>query len=202
MEKTWISDEHGNRCSVEYFGIEEAARKALASLIGCSGCSDCSDCSGCSGCSGCSDCSRCSGCSDCSRCSGCSDCSDCSRCSGCFGCFGCFGLENAAPVADEAKALTIPVIEDLHKKVYAAVSKPYALDMSTWHTCETTHCRAGWVVTLAGEQGKSLEARFDTLLAAMNIYDASCPGYEINPVRFFDTDEDAMADIKKMAGVA
>lgn len=29
---TWIKDENGNRCSVEYWGSEEAARKALASL--------------------------------------------------------------------------------------------------------------------------------------------------------------------------
>lgn len=40
-EKTWISDENGNRCSVEYFGSEEAAKTALESLKNCSLCSDC-----------------------------------------------------------------------------------------------------------------------------------------------------------------
>ena len=39
--KTWISDANGNRCSVERWGSEEAARAALATLKDCSGCSDC-----------------------------------------------------------------------------------------------------------------------------------------------------------------
>lgn len=56
---TWLKDENGNRCSVEYFGSEEATQKALDSLKNCR---DCTNCSYCSYCSGCSDCSRCSGC--------------------------------------------------------------------------------------------------------------------------------------------
>jgi hypothetical protein len=70
--------------------------------------------------------------------------------------------------------------------------------MGTWHTCETTHCRAGWVVILAGEEGEKLERFFNTELAAMLIYRES--GYKINPARFFDSNEDAMADMKKLAG--
>ena len=71
--------------------------------------------------------------------------------------------------------------------------------METWHTCEKKHCRAGWVVALAGEAGRKLESRFDTLLAAMKIYDASDPNLKINPCRFFDSDEDVLADMKKLA---
>jgi hypothetical protein len=71
--------------------------------------------------------------------------------------------------------------------------------MDAWHTCANTHCRAGWVVTLAGEEGRALEQRFNTQLAAMKIYDASCPGFKINPCRFFDNNEDALADMKKLA---
>jgi len=71
--------------------------------------------------------------------------------------------------------------------------------METWHTCEKKHCRAGWVVTLAGAEGKELERRFNTELTAMMIYDASCPGYRINPARFYDSNEDALADMKKLA---
>ena len=98
--------------------------------------------------------------------------------------------------------LEVPVIENLHQKLYAAVTaSPEALDMSEVHACATTHCRAGWVVTLAGEAGKKLEERFGWDLAAMKIYDASCPGFTISPVRFYDSDEDALADMKKMAGV-
>jgi hypothetical protein len=69
--------------------------------------------------------------------------------------------------------------------------------MSTWHTCEKKHCRAGWCVTLAGPQGKALEQRFDTCLAAMLIYEAS--GYKISPVRFHDSNKDALLDMKRLA---
>jgi hypothetical protein len=69
--------------------------------------------------------------------------------------------------------------------------------MSDWHTCNTTHCRGGWIVHLAGEAGKKLEAATSTLFAAMQIYKAS--GYLISPVRFFDSNEKAMADIERLA---
>ena len=91
------------------------------------------------------------------------------------------------------------MVADLHQKVYESAAKPEALVMATWHTCETTHCRAGWVVHIAGERGKALEAFFNTELAAMKIYDASCPSYIINPARFFDSDADALADMKRLA---
>jgi len=74
-----------------------------------------------------------------------------------------------------------------------------ALDMSTWHVCETTHCRAGWVVTLAGEAGKKLESETDTCFAAMMIYKKSSPEIHVPPTRFFDSSEVAMADIRRCA---
>lgn len=74
-----------------------------------------------------------------------------------------------------------------------------SLEMATWHTCETTHCRAGWIVTLAGPEGKALEGRFNTELAALMIYRES--GSPINPCRFYDSNKKAMADIKRRAGV-
>jgi hypothetical protein len=98
--------------------------------------------------------------------------------------------------------LTIPIVAELHKKIYEAASQPEALAMNTWHTCEKTHCRAGWTVTLAGAKGKELERRFNTELAAMMIYDASCPGYKINPARFYDDNDAALADMKKLASHA
>ncbi len=69
--------------------------------------------------------------------------------------------------------------------------------MSAWHTCETTHCRAGWVVTLAGEAGNNLEKFYNTELAAMLIYRES--GYKINPARFMDGNDEAMEDMRKLA---
>ena len=69
--------------------------------------------------------------------------------------------------------------------------------MESWHTCDTTHCRGGWVVHKAGEAGRKLEAFHNTALAAQLIYKAS--GYDINPCRFYDSNEDAMADMKRLA---
>ena len=69
--------------------------------------------------------------------------------------------------------------------------------MDTWHTCETTHCRAGWVVKLAGKAGKELEMFHNTLLAAQLIYLES--GAPINPCRFYDKNEEALADMKARA---
>ena len=69
--------------------------------------------------------------------------------------------------------------------------------MSTWHTCETTHCRAGWVVTLAGEEGKRLERFHNAELAAMLIYRES--GYKINPARFYDSNKDALKDMERLS---
>jgi hypothetical protein len=71
--------------------------------------------------------------------------------------------------------------------------------MSNWHQCETTHCRAGWTVHLAGEAGYALEKFHNTALAAQLIYRES--GSPINPCRFYDTNEHAIEDMRKRAGV-
>ena len=92
----------------------------------------------------------------------------------------------------------IPVIPNIHTQILEAVSKPDALNMGNWHTCETTHCRAGWVVVLAGEEGKKLEEETSTLFAAMQIYKASSP-IKVPPTRFFDSNEIAMEDMKRCA---
>ena len=91
----------------------------------------------------------------------------------------------------------MPVIPDIHKVIYAAASQPKALDMRDWHTCEKTHCRAGWAVALAGDAGRKLEEFHNTELAAMLIYGAS--GFQINPVRFHDDNKAALADMKRLA---
>jgi hypothetical protein len=54
-------------------------------------------------------------------------------------------------------------------------------------------------VALAGEEGAKLEQFHNTLLAAMLIYDASDPTYRINPSRFYDTNDEALGDMKKLA---
>lgn len=40
----------------------------------------------------------------------------------------------------------------------AALADSNALRMSAWHTCQTTHCIAGWAIHQAGELGRILES--------------------------------------------
>lgn len=89
----------------------------------------------------------------------------------------------------------VPVIENIHQKVYAAASQPGALNMANWHTysssvhdCATAHCRAGWAVTLAGEAGAVLEAAVGTKAAAYLIYFASDPTLTEKPEFYVDND--------------
>ena len=71
--------------------------------------------------------------------------------------------------------------------------------MGSWHSCNTTHCRAGWVVHLAGEAGYALERFHNTALAAQLIYRES--GTPVSPVRFYETNEEALADMKRLAEI-
>lgn len=66
--------------------------------------------------------------------------------------------------------------------------------MRRWHTCETTHCRAGWAVKLH-PQGIKLEKEYGTHVAGALIYNA-CTGYVPD---FYASNDDAMQDILKRA---
>ena len=92
----------------------------------------------------------------------------------------------------------VPIIPDIHKAVYDAARQPGALDMSTWH-CGTAHCRAGWVIALAGDAGKAMEFCLGTSAAATLIYLASDPKIERIP-NFYCTNDEALADMARMAG--
>ena len=95
----------------------------------------------------------------------------------------------------------IPVVADLDRKVAAAVGDGGEhLDMGHWHhACGTTHCRAGWAITLAGEAGKVLEQRVGPSVAGALIYFASTGR---PPPNFFTSDAVALADIKHCAAEA
>mgnify|MGYP001363753352 CR=1 FL=1 len=93
-------------------------------------------------------------------------------------------------------------IENIHQRVFEAASAEGALDMGTWHVCDTTHCRAGWVVHLAGEAGYALEWALggSTASAAAMIYLASDPTLEKIP-DFYCSNEAALADMERMAAL-
>ena len=95
----------------------------------------------------------------------------------------------------------IPVVPDLDRLVAEAVgARGERLDMQRWHNgCGTTHCRAGWAITLAGEAGKVLEQRVGPSVAGALIYFASTGR---PPPNFFADDADALADIKRCAAEA
>lgn len=93
---------------------------------------------------------------------------------------------------------SIPKIENIHRKVFAAASGENALNMRDWHTCDTTHCRAGWVAHLAGDAGRALENHTTTAFAAMMIYKESS-AIRVSPTRFYESDEAAMDDMKRCA---
>ena len=98
-------------------------------------------------------------------------------------------------------SVTVPKIKGIHQVVYQAASRDGALDMDTWHAaCGTSHCRAGWVVTLAGDEGRALESEVGTAAAAALIYFESDPGMTQVP-NFYCDNEEALADMTRLAGL-
>jgi hypothetical protein len=71
--------------------------------------------------------------------------------------------------------------------------------MDQWHTCETTHCRAGWAIHLAGVAGKVLEHCCGSNVAGALIHIASSPALEGKVPNFFASNEAALADIRRLA---
>ncbi len=94
--------------------------------------------------------------------------------------------------------MKVPIIKNIHAKVLEAVSRKGALNMNNWHTCESTHCRAGWVIHLAGKMGYNLENKTCYSSAAQLIYQASS-NIDVASYRFYASNKDAMADIKRCA---
>jgi uncharacterized protein YjbI with pentapeptide repeats len=88
-----------------------------------------------------------------------------------------------------------PKLKNLNTRILAAIKKGGELEMGSWHSCETTHCRGGWAITLAGKKGKELENKQGTILAATLIYLKSTGKIP----DFFASNEAAMADIRKCA---
>ncbi len=94
--------------------------------------------------------------------------------------------------------VTVPVIPNIDAAILEAVKGAgCSLDMGSWHTCETTHCRAGWAITLAGPVGKTLEEIWGPSVAGALIYNASRPGKPVP--NFHASNEDAMCDMEECA---
>ena len=102
--------------------------------------------------------------------------------------------------AEKAGIEEIPVIQDIHTKVYEAVEDGARLDMVDWYAtsddCDATCCRGGWAILLAGEAGRVMEETFPNVFAASLIYAASDPHLEAIP-DFYCSNEEALMDIKE-----
>ena len=91
----------------------------------------------------------------------------------------------------------VPIVPSIDTAILEALKKGGTLDMGHWHSCETTHCRAGWATHLAGEAGKALEDKFGPNAAGALIYAASRPNLPVPS--FFNSAEDSLKDIRKCA---
>ena len=63
--------------------------------------------------------------------------------------------------ADLSGAVGLTIASDARERLQAVATAALAdngLNMSCWHTCDTTHCISGWAIHQAGELGRLLEA--------------------------------------------
>ena len=156
---------------------------------------------GCWNCVSCKSCISCISCVSCNWCESCESCKSCESCRSCVACVSCESCESCESFSYELKnqsELNVPLVQNIHQSVFNAASAENALDMNNWHVCETTHCRAGWVVHLAGEAGYELERLTSTSFAAMAIYNKSS---DIKvPLHMFYVDNDeSLTDMKRCA---
>jgi hypothetical protein len=86
--------------------------------------------------------------------------------------------------AGEHNAYPVPIVPNLWQQVEVATRDGH-LDLATWHSCDTVHCVAGWITTIAGLQGRDLEARIGPARAAELIHRASCPWTNQGPPPFY-----------------
>ena len=107
---------------------------------------------------------------------------------------------SGADLRDADLGLAVPVIPNIDAAILSAIENGGSLNMQEWHTCETTHCRAGWAIMLAGSAGDELEQRVGPCAAGALIYAASRPRQRVPD--FFASTDDALADLRKCAGGA
>ncbi|MCI0655752.1 MAG: pentapeptide repeat-containing protein, partial [Acidobacteria bacterium] len=94
-------------------------------------------------------------------------------------------------------------VPSLHRRMLAAIEAGGVLDMDSWHgeSCETTHYRSGWAIHLAGPAGQMLEACMGPATAGALIHLVSCPQLEGKVPDFHCSNDDAMADIRRLAAL-
>jgi hypothetical protein len=93
----------------------------------------------------------------------------------------------------------VPYVENLDARILDAITTGGGqLNMGEWHSCETTHCRAGWAVNLSGPAGYALEKEMGPERAGAAIYRASTGRVPY----FYGSTERTLEDIKRCADEA
>jgi uncharacterized protein YjbI with pentapeptide repeats len=82
------------------------------------------------------------------------------------------------------------------RSVATAALQDDALAMGAWHTCETTHCIAGWAIHQAGEPGRLLEATLGSQVAGLMLL-----GIEAH-AHFYDSNEKAAEYLRNVLEAA
>jgi uncharacterized protein YjbI with pentapeptide repeats len=106
----------------------------------------------------------------------------------------------------------VPLIPNIDAAILAAIEENKAkgtngLEMGSWHGnenkaneaewCETTHCRAGYAICLAGKAGFDLEKKYGPANAGMFLYLKSTPNEPVP--NWSASNEVAMADMRARA---
>ncbi len=96
-----------------------------------------------------------------------------------------WAIKTGANLAD-AKGLDLPDPEIAAQRIRAVAQAALASD-DAWHTCETTHCIAGWAIHQAGEEGRKLEAQYGAPMAGLRLLGVEAAAH------FYDSNADARA---------
>ena len=72
----------------------------------------------------------------------------------------------------------------------AALAGDDTLNMGAWHSCDTTHCIAGWAIHQAGDEGRALEQRVGPYMAGVVLLGTDAAAH------FYDATDDARAWLK------
>ena len=90
-------------------------------------------------------------------------------------------------------------VENLFSKIKEAVGDGNGLEMASWHTCETTHCIAGWAIHLAGDAGRVVASLLGSSVAGALIIRDSCSYLEGKTPNFYASNEEGLNFINECA---
>ena len=102
--------------------------------------------------------------------------------------------------ANLGRAKGLPVTADSGERLVAAATAALAeldaLEMESWHTCDTVHCIGGWAIHQAGPLGAVLERTLGASIAALLLLGPEAQSH------FWDNNEDARIYLQSVLDAA